>query len=68
MPGLLKEILVGEGDVVEKGKALCILEAMKMENEIKSPGKLRVRRVMAQAGAAVEKGTRLLELEPVSDS
>jgi biotin carboxyl carrier protein len=64
MPGLLKEILVDEGDIVEKGRALCILEAMKMENEIKSPGRFRVRRVIAQAGAAVEKGTRLLELEP----
>jgi biotin carboxyl carrier protein len=64
MPGLLKEILVSEGDLVEKGRSLCILEAMKMENEIKSPGRMIVKRVLAQPGTAVEKGTRLLELEP----
>src|SRR5690606_15030379 len=47
MPGLLKVILVEEGVVVEKGDALCILEAMKMENEIRSPARLAVRRLIA---------------------
>src|SRR5262249_38796897 len=68
MPGLLKEILVEEGEIVEKGKSLCILEAMKMENEIKSPGKLVVKRVLVQPGTAVDKGTRLLELEPPTEA
>jgi biotin carboxyl carrier protein len=62
MPGFLKGMLVAEGDVVEKGRSLCILEAMKMENEIKSPGRLVVKRLIAQPGTAVEKGAALMEL------
>ena len=62
MPGLLKSVLVAEGAAVRKGEALCILEAMKMENEIKSPGDFIVRRVPAEVGNAVEKGTILFEL------
>lgn len=65
MPGLLKGMLVLEGDIVSKGDSVCILEAMKMENELKSPDRLRVRRIVAIPGSAVEKGTPLLELEPI---
>jgi biotin carboxyl carrier protein len=65
MPGLLKAILVEEGAVVEKGEALCILEAMKMENELKSPDRLVVKRLIAHAGNAVDKGAPLVELRPV---
>lgn len=65
MPGLLKAILVEEGAIVEKGESLCILEAMKMENEIKSPARLAVKRLIARAGTAVEKGAPLVELQPV---
>jgi biotin carboxyl carrier protein len=68
MPGLLKGVLVAEGDVVDKGTSLCILEAMKMENEIKSPGTYQVRRLIAQPGTAVEKGAHLLELGPLPKS
>ena len=67
MPGLLKQILVSVGDIVEKGRSLCILEAMKMENEIKSPGRHTVTRLIATAGGAVEKGAALLELGPVAE-
>jgi biotin carboxyl carrier protein len=62
MPGMLKEILVVEGQLVHKGETLCILEAMKMENEIKAPARSRVSRLIAAAGMAVEKGAPLLEL------
>jgi biotin carboxyl carrier protein len=64
MPGMLKEILVDEGQVVAKGETLCILEAMKMENEIKAPARLMVKRLIVSAGTAVEKGAPLLELQP----
>jgi len=67
MPGLLKEMLVSEGDVVEKGTSLCILEAMKMENEIKSPGRFLVKRLIARPGTAVEKGTPLVELRAIDE-
>ena len=62
MPGMLKQMLVKEGTTVQKGDALCILEAMKMENEIKSPARLVVKRVIAREGMAVEKGAPLVEL------
>lgn len=65
MPGLLKAVLVAEGTVVHKGEPLCILEAMKMENEIKSPGEFAVKRVHAEAGNAVDKGAVLVELVTV---
>jgi biotin carboxyl carrier protein len=68
MPGLLKGILVAEGELVEKGASLCILEAMKMENEIKSPGRLVVKRLIATPGIAVEKGAPLIELQAPSGS
>jgi len=67
MPGLLKSVLVSEGEIVAKGTSLCILEAMKMENELKAPDRLRVSRITAQSGTAVEKGTPLLELSAVHD-
>lgn len=67
MPGFLKSVAVAEGDIVEKGTSLCILEAMKMENEIKSPARLKVKRVIAKAGVAVDKGTPLVELIAVAE-
>lgn len=66
MPGLLKTILAEEGKIVEKGESLCILEAMKMENEIKAPARLVVKRLIAKAGTAVEKGAPLVELQPLA--
>lgn len=62
MPGMLKSVLVSEGDVVQRGTPLCILEAMKMENEIKSPGDLVVKRIAVSAGIAVDKAAVLVEL------
>lgn len=68
MPGLLKAHLVKVGDIVERGDSVCILEAMKMENELKSPDRLRVRRIVVDSGAAVEKGVPLMELEPLDST
>ena len=67
MPGLLKSILVQEGSAVAKGDSLCILEAMKMENEIKSPGDFKVGLVSVESGTPVEKGTVLLQLLLLND-
>jgi biotin carboxyl carrier protein len=67
MPGMLKEVLVTEGQLVNKGDTVCILEAMKMENEIKAPARLLVKRVIGRSGTAVEKGAPLLELRPEAD-
>jgi len=62
MPGLVVRVLVREGDEVEAGRGLVVLEAMKMENELKAPGAGTVRTVHVKPGAAVERGTPLVEL------
>lgn len=60
MPGLIMEILVKEGDVVKKGDNLLILEAMKMENIIKSAGEGTIKTVRIQKGERVEKNQLLI--------
>jgi len=63
MPGLIVRVLVGPGDTVQEGQGLVVMEAMKMENELRSSGTGRVTRVAVPPGAAVEKGAVLIELE-----
>jgi biotin carboxyl carrier protein len=54
---------VTEGDAIAKGQPLLILEAMKMQNEIRADQDGTVRRLFVAAGATVEKGAKLVELE-----
>lgn len=63
MPGLLKHISTSEGASVRKGDTLFILEAMKMENAIKSPADGTVRHLTPNEGSAVEKGAMLCVIE-----
>lgn len=63
MPGKVIAVLVSEGDQVEKGQGLVIVEAMKMENEVRSPIAGTVREIQAKAGDAVEAGSVLLVVE-----
>ncbi len=60
MPGLVLQILAESGSEVKKGDALLILEAMKMENIIKSPADGVVRSIAIKQGQAVEKNQVLL--------
>ena len=62
MPGLILKILVEEGQEIEKGTPLLILEAMKMENVLKASGPATVKAVKAIPGSAVEKGAVLIEM------
>lgn len=62
MPGLLKAVHVGEGDLVERDAALVTLEAMKMENELRAPARGRVVKLVARAGTKVEGGSVLVVL------
>jgi biotin carboxyl carrier protein len=62
MPGLVIEINVEEGQVVEEGQKILILEAMKMENVIKIPHGAVIGKVLIQKGQAVDKGQTLIEL------
>lgn len=63
MPGLVVRVHVGEGDRVRAGQGLVVMEAMKMENELKASAAGVVRRVAVTPGSAVEKGALLLEVE-----
>ncbi len=67
MSGLLKAVHVSEGDVIEAGRPLVTLEAMKMENELVAPARGRVLRLAASAGSTVEGGAVLAVLEDVAD-
>ena len=60
MPGLVLKLFVSEGTEVKKGDSLFILEAMKMENIIKSPADVIVKTVKIKPGDKVEKGQVLL--------
>jgi biotin carboxyl carrier protein len=62
MPGKIVKLLVGEGDEVQDGQGLLVMEAMKMQNELRSPRAGRVERIYAEEGAGVEAGARLLRL------
>lgn len=63
MPGLVLEMTVKVGQTITKGDPLLILEAMKMENVIKSAGDGVVKEILVKKGAAVEKGALLIKLE-----
>lgn len=63
MPGLVLEIQVSIGQELKTGDPVLILEAMKMENVIKSPGEGTVKKIVVEKGQPVDKGSVLLELE-----
>ena len=63
MPGKVVRLLVHEGDEVEGGRGIAIVEAMKMQNEIKSPKKGTVGKIVVGEGAAVNAGDVLAIVE-----
>ena len=67
MPGVVRRILTGAGDRVERGQVLLLLEAMKMEIRFSAPHAGVVERLLVSEGQAVERGQSLVELarEPV---
>jgi acetyl/propionyl-CoA carboxylase alpha subunit len=62
MPGLIVRIHVAPGDRVAAGDPLIVMEAMKMENELRAPAAGTVRAIPVTPGTAVEKGALLVEL------
>ncbi|MHB1326761.1 MAG: acyl-CoA carboxylase biotin carboxyl carrier protein subunit [Gemmatimonadales bacterium] len=60
MPGLVVRVLVEPGQTVVPGQGLVVLEAMKMENELKAAGAGTVDQILAKPGQAVEKGAQLI--------
>lgn len=63
MPGKVVRILAPVGSEVEAGQSVLVIEAMKMQNELKSPKKGKITRLMVSEGAAVEAGQVLAEVE-----
>ncbi|MEO8887177.1 MAG: acetyl-CoA carboxylase biotin carboxyl carrier protein subunit [Mucilaginibacter sp.] len=61
MPGMVLKVLAAEGDKIPKGGNLFILEAMKMENIIKSPDDVVVKSIKIKPGDKVEKGQVLVQ-------
>jgi biotin carboxyl carrier protein len=63
MPGKVVRLLKAEGAQVEAGEGVVVVEAMKMQNEIRSPRKGVVKKLLAAAGAAVNAGETLAVVE-----
>lgn len=64
MPGKMIRILVRPGDTVRKDQSLAVMEAMKMENEIRAPADGQVSQVKVGEGQAVETGADLILISP----
>jgi len=63
MPGLILDVVVAEGDEVKAGDKLFVLEAMKMENIIKSPNNGKIKSVIIAKGDSVNSGQKLIHFE-----
>jgi biotin carboxyl carrier protein len=63
MPGRVVKVLVQPGDEVAAGQALMVIEAMKMENELKAKAPGRVRTVHVKMGEAVDGNVKLVTFE-----
>ena len=63
MPGMILKLKKKNGDKIELGESVVILEAMKMENDIKAPSSGVIKDVYVSEGSAVEKGAKLFSIE-----
>lgn len=64
MPGVVVEVRVEVGAIVERGHVLLVLEAMKMQNELKAEARCAVTAIHAKKGGSVAAGAKLLDLGP----
>lgn len=62
MPGLVRTVLVSEGEAVEQGQVLLVLEAMKMEIRVSAPHTGVVEKILVREGETVGRGQALIEL------
>lgn len=68
MPGLVVRIQVEVGQRVASGAPVAVLEAMKMENQLKAPSAGVVRSILVRPGEAVEKGRGLIDIRPDAEA
>lgn len=68
MPGMIVRLNVAVGDTVSVGQGLVVMEAMKMENELRASTAGIVRSIHATVGVPVEKGAVLVELSDISST
>ena len=64
MPGKVLKVLVHDGDLIEAGQPLVVIEAMKMETTLAAEGAALVKHVRVEEGQAVDHGAVLIELSP----
>lgn len=64
MPGRIVRVMARPGDPVRKGQPVLVIEAMKMENEVKAPIDGTVAEILVTEGQAVESGTKLARITP----
>ncbi|MBX3041698.1 MAG: acetyl-CoA carboxylase biotin carboxyl carrier protein subunit [Bdellovibrionaceae bacterium] len=67
MPGKIIQIFAKEGDVVKAQKPLLIMEAMKMENEMRASRDVRIKEICVKQGDSVESGAVLIRFEEASE-
>ena len=67
MPGKIIEIFVKPGDVVKANKPLLIMEAMKMENEMRSSRDVKIKEILCKQGDSIETGAVLIKFEDPKD-
>ena len=65
MPGKVIEIFVKPGDSVKAGKPLLIMEAMKMENEMRASSDVVIKEICVKQGDSIESGAILIKFEPL---
>lgn len=67
IPGTILEISVKEGEVVQEGEPLLILEAMKMQNRIQMPFTAKIKKINVNVGDRIPKDTLMIELEAAEE-
>ncbi len=67
LPGVLLEVRVAEGETVEKGDVVAVLEAMKMQNELEAPVAGTVQAILAKQGSSLDNDQPILEITPAEE-
>lgn len=65
MPGKIVKVMVGVGDVVKAGQPILIMEAMKMENEMRATAEVKIKDILVKPADSVESGQTLVVYEQV---